>query len=242
MVNKWLNHVLERILPGRCLLCAVPAPAMVPLCAACAQGLPVIASACRRCGMSLPVSGVCGECLRSPPAWDTAVAAWSYSGAIPWLMRRFKFDGSLVHGRVLAHGLAQRLCNGVPHPDVILPVPLHPHRLRRRGFNQALELARPVGRCLGVPVEPAMAQRVVRTAEQSALDAVGRRRNVRGAFSMSADLKGLSIAVVDDVMTTGHTVGELTRALRRAGAQTVHVWVCARAQLSQSPARNVISQ
>lgn len=214
----------------------------MPLCAACAQGLPAIGSACARCGISLASSGICGKCLRSPPAWDTAVAAWSYSEALPWLVRRFKFDGSLVHGRVLAQGLADRLCEGETRPDVIVPVPLHPRRLRQRGFNQALELARPVGRRLSVPVEASMARRVVRTAEQSALDAVERRRNVRGAFSISADVNGLSIAVVDDVMTTGNTVGELSRALRSAGAQSVHVWVCARAYLRPSSTRKVISQ
>lgn len=229
LVNKWPNKLLQHVLPGRCLLCASPADGRTPLCTACVNDLPAIGSACVRCGVPLPVPLVCGACLRAPPVWDSAVAVWSYAAAITWLVHRFKFQGSLVHGKVLAHGLADRLSEGAKHADVIVPVPLHRARLRQRGFNQALELARPVGRRLGVPVDPSVVKRVVRTVEQSSLVAHERRGNVRGAFTVRADVRGLSVALVDDVMTTGHTVGELARALRRAGAEAVHVWVCARA-------------
>lgn len=243
MVNKWLNNVLQNVFPSRCLLCALPAEGALPLCAACVQDLPAIGSACVRCGVALPLPMVCGGCLRAPPAWDSAIAVWSYSSAIAWLVQRFKFHGGLVHGKVLAHGLAERLCESAEHADVIVPVPLHRARLRQRGFNQALELARPVGRRLSVPVDTSVVQRVVRTAEQSTLAAAERRRNVRGAFTVCADVRGLSVALVDDVMTTGNTVGELARALRRAGAKSVHVWVCARAvPPRETSLRKTISQ
>lgn len=243
MVNKWLQNVLGQILPGRCLLCSVPADAALPLCMACRQDLPAIPIACNHCALPLSVPGICAECLCSPPVWDAAIAPWSYSDVVPWFVHKFKFHHSLVHGRVLADGLVQRLLQQETRPDVIVPVPLHPRRLRQRGFNQALELARPVAQRLGVPIDPSLAQRILNTAEQSGLDAAQRGRNVRGAFNVSADLRGLSIAVVDDVMTTGNTMEAVVRALRRAGAHSVYVWVCARAEPPREPPpRKVISQ
>jgi ComF family protein len=113
---------------------------------------------------------------------------------------------------------------------LILPVPLHRARLRQRGFNQALELARPLGRSLGVPVRHGLLLRARATAAQSELDAAARRRNVRGAFAVHAGAALPShVAVLDDVMTTGATLAECVRALKRAGAQRVDVWALARA-------------
>lgn len=229
MRRSWWSYVSRMGLPVRCLLCAATAPGPAALCAACAGDLPRIGPACLRCALPLPVSGTCGSCLRVPPAWDSATAVWSYAGAVPWLVARYKFSGSLVHGRVLAQGLVESLADCVVRPDVIVPVPLHPRRLRVRGFNQALELARPLGKRLGVPVEAVLARRTIFTAEQSGLDAIQRRTNVRGAFHVGADLRGLSVAIVDDVLTTGNTVSELSAELRRVGARFVHIWVCARA-------------
>lgn len=243
MTNNWWQSAGRLLLPASCLLCGGPAPGSFAMCEFCGAELPRIVRACNRCALPLPGSGVCGHCLANPPGWESAIAAWSYSGVVPWLVRRFKFDGSLVHGNVLARGLAERICRDAVRPDVIVPVPLHRRRLRQRGFNQALELARPAAQCLGVRLDPALAQRIVSTAEQSSLDAAQRRRNVRGAFHVSRELQGASVAVVDDVMTTGNTVEELVRALRRAGAQSVQVWVCARAEPPpEKPLRKVISQ
>lgn len=230
MAIQWWQSACRLLLPTTCLLCNESTPRSSVLCGPCTAELPGIVDACDRCALPLPISGTCAHCLSRPPLWDAAIAAWAYSGTVPWLVRQFKFHRSLVHGKVLAHGLAERLCHEAVQPDVIAPVPLHPLRLRERGFNQSLEIARPVGRRLGVPVEALLAQRIISTAEQSGLDAGQRRRNVRGAFRVSADMRGLSVAVIDDVMTTGNTLEELVRALRRAGAQTVHVWVCARAE------------
>jgi predicted amidophosphoribosyltransferase len=106
---------------------------------------------------------------------------------------------------------------------------LHPQRLRERGFNQALELARPVARALDVPLAATLARRVLATTEQASLTAQERRRNVADAFRIDRDLTGQRVAVVDDVMTTGSTVGALAGALRNAGARHIQVWVCARA-------------
>ena len=115
--------------------------------------------------------------------------------------------------------------------DVIVPVPLHRTRLRERGYNQALELARPVASALGIPIDTGTCHRVQASVAQMTLAADARRRNVRGAFQATGDIAGRRVAIVDDVMTTGATVNELSGELLRRGALEVQVWVCARAML-----------
>ncbi len=146
-------------------------------------------------------------------------------------MQGLKFRKDIRLARLLGGLMAQELLAqfvAPPGMDVIVPVPLHPARLRERGFNQALELARPLARQLCVPLDSRCAERVRATAPQSALPAKQRRRNIKGAFRVTAAVKGCRVAVVDDVMTTGHTVSEFAATLRRAGAVSVTVWVCAR--------------
>ena len=126
---------------------------------------------------------------------------------------------------VLAAALAPRV---EPLPARLVPVPLHRNRLRRRGYNQAVELARPLGRALGLPVAPRLCRRQRPTPAQAELTGSDRRRNVRGAFAVAAPVPR-HVAIVDDVVTTGSTVGELARVLRRAGAERVEVWAVARA-------------
>jgi ComF family protein len=133
-------------------------------------------------------------------------------------------------GRLLAEHLRGR---EAPLPGLIVPVPLHRQRLRERGFNQALELARTVAAHLGVTLEPHCCTRVRATGAQTELTARERRTNVRGAFRMEAPLAARHVAILDDVVTTGSTVQEVARVLASAGAERIEVWACARA----APAR-----
>ncbi len=144
-----------------------------------------------------------------------------------WILD-LKFHARLPVAPLLARLLAGRL-RGEPLPTRVIPVPLHPRRLRERGFNQAVEIARPLCRDLGVALDWGAVRRVRATAHQVGADARARRRNVRGAFAAADDLRGLHVAILDDVVTTGATVGELARVLRRAGAARVEVWAVARA-------------
>jgi ComF family protein len=117
----------------------------------------------------------------------------------------------------------------LPQPDVLLPIPLHSKRLRERGYNQALELARPIAAEWGVPLDFNSCTRKKETTEQIGLSAKLRRSNLKGAFELKDNFQGKRIVIVDDVMTTGNTVSELSRQLLRAGASSVDIWVCARA-------------
>jgi ComF family protein len=138
-----------------------------------------------------------------------------------------KFHGDLVAARGLGEVLAEAVAD--QRMDALIPVPLHRRRLAERGFNQALELARPVARVTGAALWPHHAVRQRATAAQSGLDARARQANIRGAFRIRRPLDGARIAIIDDVVTTGGTTGELARALLEAGAATVTVWAVARA-------------
>lgn len=163
------------------------------------------------------------------------VAAFPYAEPASGLIAAFKYRGALQHGRVLAALLAQRLLReyqAEPLPEILVPVPLHPQRLRQRGFNQALVLAQQLGRALGIPVAAQALARVRQTPAQQGLSARERKHNLRGAFTLNADLQAYrSLALVDDVVTTMSTVHELARVLRseRDDVPELHVWCLARA-------------
>lgn len=225
----WLRNDAARLLwPSRCLCCEDPGLDGMDLCGTCEACLPVNRTACRACAVPLPEPGLCGACLRAPSALTEAHAAFVYAAPLDRLLPRLKFGGDLAAGRLISQLMAMHL-RGVPRPQAIVPLPLHRARLRRRGFDQALELARPIGRALDLPVLDGALVRQRATLEQSTLSAIGRRRNVRGAFAVRPKLPlPAHVALVDDVMTTGATLRSAAAALRKAGVQRVDAWVAAR--------------
>ncbi|XQA72739.1 ComF family protein [Xanthomonas sacchari] len=224
---RWLQR---RLLPERCLVCGEPGAPGLDLCAACRDDVPWNAAACCRCALplqALDAEQVCGACQRRPPPLERVASACVYAAPVDGLLRRFKFHQDLAAGRLLA-ALLQTRCAALPRPQALLPVPLHPARLRQRGYDQALELARPLARALALPLCLEL-QRVRATAAQSELDARARRRNLRGAFAVPASAAlPAHVALVDDVMTTGATLHAAAKALRRAGVERVDAWVVAR--------------
>ena len=170
---------------------------------------------------------MCGECLRNPPPFDDVVTAFDYRFPIDRLVHRFKFSADLATGAYLGDALARAVA-AAPAPDLVLASPASAARLRERGFNPALVLARRVGKRLGVAVDAWGLVKVRHTPPQTGLDRGGRRRNLRGAFSVRRRFDGLRVAVVDDVVTTGTTLSVLAAVLREAGASRVTGWVVAR--------------
>ena len=216
-----------RLLGQDCALCGGRTRGPL-VCGACVHDLPWLHACCARCALPLAHAGTCGECLRTPPAFDGATAAFEYGFPIDRLIHRFKFGGDLAIGHWLGEQLAARVRSFAP-PDVIVAPPLAPRALRERGFNQALELAKPVGRALGVPVELAALRKVRETAPQRTLGRRSRQANLRGAYVCELDVRGARVAIVDDVITTGATVGTAAEAILRAGAASVQAWAAARA-------------
>jgi ComF family protein len=187
---------------------------------------------CPRCALPLTASAPqCGECLQREPGFSCAFVPFVYGHPIDLLVTRFKFGRNLAAGRVLAQlWLDEYRSTQSEMPDAIVPVPLHRSRLRERGFNQALELAEPLSAALGIPLRSDWLARSRATAAQSDLDAVARRRNLRGAFDVTnVSAVPSHVALVDDVMTTGTTVRECARVLRGTGIARVDVWAIARA-------------
>lgn len=230
--DNWLANIQDWLLPRLCPSCGIHAGAGHWLCPACTDSLPRIAHACPSCATPYdhPADHVCGACQQQPPAFDRAFALYRYAPPVDHLIRALKFHEHIELAHRFGEELARRVVPSA-RPDLIVPVPLHPNRLRRRGFNQALEIARPVARALAVPLARHALRRVRASAAQSELPVAARRKNVRGAFAVrdGAALAGLSVALVDDVMTTGSTAESAARALRAAGARDIAVWVVARA-------------
>lgn len=230
--SRW-RRLLGGLWPGRCLACAEPGPPGRDLCDACATALPWNHHACARCAVPLPAAAAdglqaCGACLRRPPPVQATHAAFVYAAPLDRLLPRFKFHRDLAAGRLLAQLMAQA-CAGAERPRALLPIPLHRTRLRSRGYDQALELARPLAHALGIPLLPDVLVRTRATAPQSELDAARRSRNLRGAFAVKPGARlPAHVALVDDVMTTGATLHAGATALRRVGVVRVDAWVCAR--------------
>ena len=178
----------------------------------------------------MEIEGVpCGECQTDPPAYVSTRAAFRYASPVDKLIQHLKYHDRLELSRLLGGYLANHLQTlDDPLPDVIVPVPLHASRLRERGYNQSLEIARFVAKRLELPINWKDAQRTRPTAPQTELPRDQRRKNVRGAFTAGSAFAGRRVAIVDDVMTSGHTANALSESLLRSGAVEVRVWVVAR--------------
>ena len=195
-------------------------------CKACDSSLPYLtAPHCPLCALPTLNGDICGRCLKRKPQFDRTLAVFAYSFPLDKLVQALKFGERLMLVDGLADSLAQRV---EVRPDCIIAMPLHPSRLRERGFNQSTELARRVANILNIPLLPHACQRVRDTPPQSALKWKERGKNMRKAFICTQDLSGKHVAVVDDVMTSGASLNEVAVALRSAGAHEVSAWVIAR--------------
>lgn len=207
--------------------------AAVAVCPECAGGIEWVASpVCPCCGVMFPVATgedrLCGSCRTEPPPFSRALAAAVYEGPVAQAVTRFKFGRQMAYLPVMQHWLQVPKCAElVADADLLIPVPLHPKRLKYRGFNQALFLARAFPE---VEVGLETLARVRYTAPQVGLNPKQRRDNVRRAFAVPrpAEVKGKNVLLVDDLYTTGATVKECARMLKRAGAKRVEVLTVAR--------------
>ncbi|MDO9598254.1 MAG: ComF family protein [Azoarcus sp.] len=211
------------VLPQECYLCGAPSGAQ-PVCAACQAELPLHpVSVCPVCALPTAEGTVCGRCLSAAPAFEATRAAFEYAFPLNVLVQALKYR----HRLSLAGFFASRLT--LPADvDLILPMPLHPRRLAGRGFNQAMEIARPLARARGLPLELLKVVRVRDTPAQAQLGREERVRNLRGAFACDRRLDGMCVVVIDDVMTTGASLDELARCLKASGAARVENCVVAR--------------
>ncbi len=195
-------------------------------CAGCRGDFAVVTNACKRCGLPRPVM----HCPQRDKPWqvDSIFAPYSYCMPLHHHVQALKFNRARKLGRALGLLLAESL---EPHSggiDALVPVPMHPHRVRLRGYNQAVEIARSLAAELAIPLLIRGIRRRSAAPPQTALDARHRLKNLEGAFSIERPVEGLRLAIVDDVITTGATINALARSLQAAGAGMPDAWAVAR--------------
>ena len=234
MAHGWRDRIVGMVrsaLPQACALCAAPTGTAL-ICAACAGLLPRVPQSCPRCALpstqnSAQHGQVCGQCLADPPAFDRSQAAFVYAFPLDRLVQAFKYHGTLAFADWFAQAMLERR-TGRADADVLIPVPLARGRQQERGFNQALEIAKPLSRWTGIPLLADAAIRVRDTPPQASLPWSERAQNIRGAFACDVVLTGKKVIVIDDVMTTGASLEEFAKTLKRAGAASVENWLIAR--------------
>jgi len=198
------------------------------LCFGCRADLPHYSRPhCPKCSVPTPDGQVCGVCLQHPPAQIRTLAAFSYAFPIDQLIQALKYQQRLFIAPLLGEALADTVAARA-RPDILIPMPLHPTRLRQRGFNHATEIARTLAARLDMRLSLAICKRVRDTPPQVALAYDQRRRNVRDAFACHGNVAGKRVVLIDDVMTTGTSLDELAKTLIQAGAREVESWVVAR--------------
>lgn len=237
MMKSFFQKITNIILPNVCVLCMHPTHSSLVLCDACKIDLPWLINACMRCANPLPVEEkVCGECLKKPPPYDNTFAMLHYKKPITNLIAQMKYQQQLSIAKLFGEYMAEKLINKVDDstlilPQAILPVPLHTKRLRERGFNQAIELARPVAKRLQLPILTQECIRIRATEKQSLTRAGAREDNIKNAFSAEFTQPVMHVALIDDVITTGNTISAVSKSLKKAGVQRIDVWCVARTQL-----------
>lgn len=223
------------LFPSTCILCNDLSNRKLDLCIACENDLPFLKNHCLRCAQPLPKEQtICGVCLNNPlPFFAQTTAIFYYKTPIKQLLLGLKFNNRLVNAKILGELLANYLYSKYQNqskPEVIIPVPLHPARLRERGYNQALELAHPIAKKLKIKIDKSIAERVKNTLAQALLPAKKREQNMKRAFEISmVKLRPYKhVAVIDDVITTGNTTTELCKILYQKGINKIDVWCVAK--------------
>jgi len=223
--------MLDLPVHARCELCLGPVgSSRRALCGACVAALPRARGHCPQCTRRLPAGGVCGECLRHGGLADRVVAAVRYDAACGRLVQALKFEGRYELAATMGAIFVARLADGLAGwPDCLVPVPLHPRRLRARGYDQARELALAISDLTALPVDSSWVRRIRHTGPQSTLDPAERRRNLRHAFLARGERSYRRIALIDDVITTGATVRALRSALGEREDRSIQAWAFAAA-------------
>lgn len=224
------NSILYTLFAGTCVSCLERSHRNLDLCTGCQRDLPRIRNPCWQCGLpNTSAFELCEPCRTEPRLFSHIFSSFSYEWPIDQMVHAFKFNNNIAIGRVLSTLLARRyIRQHILRPDLWVPVPLHPSRLRQRGFNQAENIANVLADETGVPIDTQLISRTLPTESQAGLSAVDRIQNVDRAFSINKPIHHQSIGIVDDVVTTASTVTELTRCLLEHGARDVQIVCLAR--------------
>lgn len=233
-----ISEALSICLPTHCVLCSNSLQQAISLCQRCQSELPWLGQCCQCCAIPLPVDGpsniTCGACLIRPPPFHSCRVLFRYQHPICNLLTGYKFKEKFAQGKILGQLLSDRFesyyANRTP-PQLLIPVPLHPRKLKQRGFNQSHELAKLIAAQCGLPIDCKAIIKSIDTPAQSELKAAQRRQNLHQAFTLArpSRLQGIKhAAIIDDVITTTTTVSTLSRLLLKGGVEQIDIWAVAR--------------
>ncbi|MDC9724617.1 MAG: ComF family protein [Gammaproteobacteria bacterium] len=225
-MNSLLRRLYSNLPSIPCRLCGSPSQEY-PLCCACINDLPLLGPACPRCAMPTTQGQLCGQCLSHPPEQDQSISLFRYHEPIKRLIADLKYHDKLYLTQLFAHLMSKKLIHS-PLPHCLIPIPLHPKRLRQRGYNQSLELANSLSKQLNIPVSNRYLSRIINTPPQASLPFKQRKSNIQHAFKLMSSNLPSHIALVDDVLTTGHTANIAAKLLRQKGIKIIEVWTIAR--------------
>ena len=236
------QKLLSRLFPSRCIVCqqTIGSPAAaehVEICLTCFSSLPHNSNCCVNCALPLAEDinnkVLCGRCIQKPPAFDYSYSLFRYEDELIKLIHQLKFSEKISYARSIGEMLLIKMrvdiLGSKGRPDCLLPVPLHRSRLRQRGFNQSIEIARVIAKKLEIPIIYDSVVRHRITDSQTGLNAKQRRKNIRGAFGVTEKLHYKHVLIIDDVVTTGSTVNELAVLLKKHKVERVGVLSIARA-------------
>lgn len=232
--SKFFVHSKSDLLQQSCILCGSDSAKGLCLCQPCLDELPYIEHACKKCGVPTVEETIhCGACITEMPQNHQTISVLHYHSPVDHLIQKMKYHNQLEIADLLGKLLVRKLLSlDYELPEQIIPVPLHISRLQQRGYNQAVEIARPVSKALNIPLNLTNCIRTRLTEPQVDLSHAERQKNLKNAFDIIHQIGARHVAIIDDVMTTGSTLNELTATLLKSGIEKVDIWTCSRATLS----------
>lgn len=222
------SAIFKQLLPAQpCVLCGSMSHSGL-WCQACDAAMPYLDMPhCPICAQPTPRGEVCGHCLKKPPLFSRTIAVYIYQFPVDQLIQAMKYREQLALAQIFSEKLLQRTDKNCL-PDYVIPMPLHPAKLKSRGFNQAQLIAALLAKSLHLPLLARACHRLRDTPSQTSLPWKERSKNMRGAFGCNIDLSGRHVALVDDVFTTGASLNALADAVQKQGAREISAWVVAR--------------
>jgi len=242
-----MKKLVDFFYPPRCQLCGSRHQLLFggQLCTACAADFRPNETPCQVCAVPMSISkggmsqqsSTCGQCTKASPVYDYCWSPFVYSQPLEWMIQQLKFNQKLNFAPLLSNLMAEKMRQNLQQhlfennkPDIIIPMPLHNRRLKQRGFNQSHLLIKPIAKILQLPIDLNSCKRVRDTAHQTGKNARQRQQNIKNAFAFNNKRSYQHVAIFDDVVTTGSSVSELSKVLKRGGVKRVDVWCLARAE------------
>jgi len=226
-LNNFAKTSFNWLFPKKCINCQqLNAQDHHPCCEKCYPLLPFQAHACQQCGQCLAANhDFCGRCIESPPAYDACFCPFEYQPPISDQIQHFKYHQKPELAKSLAQLMAVEINNHqIERPDILIPVPLHISRLRERGYNQSQLLSKSLGQLLDIPSDHQLIEKNKKTPPQAQLSLKERTKNIKRCFKIKKTFPMKTVAIVDDVVTTGTTVNEIAKILKKNGVDYVQVW------------------